>query len=543
VRHFAFSFLVLAFAPSFAHATPDVDAWRQDLHFLATEMPRRHPNLFYRMSEASWDSAVAAVDARLPAMDRNQTIVAFMELVALPHDGHTLISPGLDPHLGFHFYPIELYAYEDGVFIRRADPAHAALVGARVLRIGSASIDEALAAATRTVSTENEWWSRAWAPERLVIPELLNGLGIAPDPDHLRLEIERAGKRSVVTLGPAGAITPHGHDPLSGIDRTGWPTLGKEGVLPLWRRDPGKLFDVEYTASESLLYVRYRAVLDSYGGETNAEFWHRVFALADSLPVARFVLDIRENIGGNNFNNRQVVRALIQRPALDRKDRLFVVIGKRTFSAAMNLVLDLEHWTNATFVGEPTGNATVVFGDHEPLNLPRSGMQVQVSTLAWYPPDPKDHRDAVTPAIYTPVRSPDDLAARDPAVAAILAYGSRPDLVGQVRAAVERGDSVAAERVIKGAQADEKNRFRRLVNVANQVGYGFLNDGRLDWALAAFRLNARLYPRSPNVWDSLGEGLARAAKKDDAIAAYRQALALDPGLGSAQEGLARLSGK
>lgn len=59
-------------------------------------------------------------------------------------------------------------------------------------------------------------------------------------------------------------------------------------------------------------------------------------------------------------------------------------------------------------------------------------------------------------------------------------------------------------------------------------------------ALQLFAINTRVFPHSANVWDSLGEALLAAGRRDDSIAAYRRALEIDPGLGSAREALGRL---
>ena len=63
------------------------------------------------------------------------------------------------------------------------------------------------------------------------------------------------------------------------------------------------------------------------------------------------VLDIRDNMGGNGALNRYPVQQVLRRPWLDRPDRLFVIIGRRTFSAGQQFANLLEAWTQATFVG------------------------------------------------------------------------------------------------------------------------------------------------------------------------------------------------
>jgi hypothetical protein len=64
----------------------------------------------------------------------------------------------------------------------------------------------------------------------------------------------------------------------------------------------------------------------------------------------------------------------------------------------MNFVDDMELNTNATFVGEPTGETPNMWGDPGSLKLPNSGIVVQTSTLWWQMEDPRDRR---------PFRAPD----------------------------------------------------------------------------------------------------------------------------------------
>src|SRR5262245_27260156 len=95
-----------------------VRQWREDLAYLARELPRRHNNLFHTISRAQFDSALAVLDRKLPGLARHQVIVELARLVALVGDGHTNVAPTRDPKIGFHTYPVRLYFFKDGLFIR-----------------------------------------------------------------------------------------------------------------------------------------------------------------------------------------------------------------------------------------------------------------------------------------------------------------------------------------------------------------------------------------------------------------------------------------
>jgi hypothetical protein len=56
------------------------------------------------MTRAAWDSALTATRESLARMSRDQALVAVMELVALPNDGHTAIFAAFDPALKLRYY-------------------------------------------------------------------------------------------------------------------------------------------------------------------------------------------------------------------------------------------------------------------------------------------------------------------------------------------------------------------------------------------------------------------------------------------------------
>ena len=519
-----------------AQALPaaDLAGWRADLQLLATELPRRHPAPFLRITAAQWDSATRSADQRLASLTRNGILVEFYRLVALIGDAHTVVQPDLA--LGLRYYPLELYAFDDGLFVRRADPAHAGLVGARVLRLGRVSADSALAAAGTILSHENDGWVRAWGPFNLMIPELLDGLGLAEDVERLPLVVERDGRRTTVVVTPAGRFQRHMPDP---IDMSGWASM-RQGPAPLWEQRPEEVFWWTWLADSRTLYVSMRAVAPAPRSNTNRAQWDAVFALADSVAPQRLVLDIRDNLGGNGFLNRYPIQQILRRPALDRRDRLFVIIGRRTFSAGQQFTNQLEWWTQATLVGEPTGQRPTQYGDHRPLALPYSRLTVGISSAFHQAPDPFDARPFVAPALYTPLSSAAYRRGEDPALAAILAFAAAPPVAGQVEQAMAAGDTAGAERTLRTAQDAVLNRYRSFEAEVNRLGYRLLAEGAVDRAVTTFAINTRVYPRSANTWDSLGEALLAAGRRDEAIAAYRRAVALDPEFGSSVEALRRL---
>ncbi len=62
----------------------------------------------------------------------------------------------------------------------------------------------------------------------------------------------------------------------------------------------------------------------------------------------------------------------------------------------------------------------------------------------------------------------------------------------------------------------------------NNVGYRFLQSGKVMEAIEVFKLNVISYPESGNVYDSLGEAYLEAGKKELAIKNYQKSVEIDP---------------
>lgn len=74
----------------------------------------------------------------------------------------------------------------------------------------------------------------------------------------------------------------------------------------------------------------------------------------------------------------------------------------------------------------------------------------------------------------------------------------------------------------------------------NVLGYEYLQERKLNEAIAVFKLNVEAYPKSSNVYDSLGEAYALAGEKELAIKNYEKSVELDPKSQSGIDALKKL---
>lgn len=103
-----------------------------------------------------------------------------------------------------------------------------------------------------------------------------------------------------------------------------------------------------------------------------------------------------------------------------------------------------------------------------------------------------------------------------------------------------------AREVTEAVDAYRKIKLEKPANNAvqearlNDLGYALLRENKLAESIAIFTLNVEMYPKSSNVYDSLGEAYMKSGNKELAISNYRKSLELDPGNKKAADMLEKL---
>jgi tetratricopeptide (TPR) repeat protein len=531
----------------FAQSRLTPEQWREDLRYFATNMQKTHRNLFHSMSREQFESAVKRLDERIPTMADHEIIVELMRIVAMIGDGHTGVRVTQEFKSA---YPLRLYFFKDGLFVQAAAPEYGAVVGGRVVKIGSSNIDQAVRAASELAWRDNEMGIKQIVPRLLVIPEVLHALRIADDLQKTQLVVEKDGQnRTIEIKSTIPFLTLFEAPPANWID-----ARNLKAETPLWLRDPHNNFWFEHLTGQQascasgcekgIAYVQFNAVQDrpSAGdkpGETVEAFFNKVFEYVEANKIDKFVLDMRLNGGGNNYLNLPITLGMIK-SRVNKRGNLFVIIGRETFSAAQNTVNELEKYTNAIFVGEPTAANPNHFGDARNVVLPNSKLSIRASTLWWQDMDPRDTRKWTAPQIAAELTSSDYKANIDPAMNAILKFVPGKGLLEQLTSALSSGGYAAASKAYRSFREDPAHAYVETESDVNRLGYELLRDDKIDDAINVFRLNVEMYPQSANTYDSLAEAYLKKGNKEEAIKYYSKALEIDPNFASSIEALRQL---
>jgi peptidase S41-like protein len=377
------------------------EKWRADLQYLFVELPKRHKNLFFKITRQKFDREMAGIIESVPKLSDPEIIFALRRLTAMIGDPHTRISFNV-----YKSYPITLYQFSDGAFVTAAAPEYKSLLGAKLVRIGETDIESAKEAVRPLIAFENEWRFKEQFPNYIIDPDNLYLLKILPSAGEGDFTFNDGnGNRFTVKLRPM--LTNVGIKFITPFD--------PPGGTPLYLRNPERNYWSEYLPDSKTLYLHYRRCAEMSSQPFN-KFAEDLLKFMDQNPVERVVIDLRLNGGGNSAIFGPLIKALSRRRNVHqqrgRRGKLFVLIGRKTFSSALLNAVELKEETNPILIGEPAGQRPNFYGEVETMKLPYSRLRVQYSTrffktMGGDPP-------ALAPDIEVEPSSSDYMNGRDP---------------------------------------------------------------------------------------------------------------------------------
>jgi hypothetical protein len=342
--------------------------WRQDISLYARELPARHIDLFFRLSKATFEKEVKALEVNVPNLTDNDITIALMKLTAKIGDAHTRVYPSEAP---FARYPFRVDIFSDGWYVIAATPEHKDIVGTRLVKVGEVDVEKAALKVSEVIAAENELWVKANLPEYLVMYEVLRAQGLQPHEAYGSFTFADAqGKCRVVNLKPVPAAERSNVKLLALLD---------EIHLPLYQQRTQEAYWYEAVPESKTLFLAYNECRNMRDKPFEA-LVKELFEVVDKNQVERLVVDLRRNRGGDSSIMRPLLEGLQRRPQLTEKGRLFALLRRHTFSSGFLNAWELKTRCNAIWVGEPSSQRPHTHGELQSFVLPNSKLRVYYST-------------------------------------------------------------------------------------------------------------------------------------------------------------------
>ncbi|MEQ5790690.1 tetratricopeptide repeat protein [Muricauda sp. NFXS6] len=383
--------------------------WEKDILFLKERFERKHYDVFGQVSATEWDSDFKNLIGSIKTISDAEILVELMKITKKIGDGHTFIRPPLSGQFKFHYFPFKLFAFDEGLHVLETTEKYKETLGWRLTKIENVPIDEVVETVSQTIPVDNEFGLEERLDYNLMISEVLYVLGIIDKDKKVVFSFQNDSNESLEII-----VEPGTFNPMNMTERL----VDRLKEKPIYLKNENKFFWHQKLEHLNAMYLKININL-STPDRNIKEYYNEVFDSISEKKVKNLIIDIRHCPGGNSFNNKTLIQNILTNKSLDKENGIFTIIGRRTFSAAMNLATELESWTDTRFIGEPTGSKPNFIGETNFITLPNSGINVSISDAYWQKSNSWDKRNYIAPDIYAPITFQGYIDGKDPSLNAI----------------------------------------------------------------------------------------------------------------------------
>jgi len=387
---------------------------RFDIDYLVEEARRMHGSPERQAFSSQFDQEAKDLWRAIPELSDAEVMTGMMRLLAILADGHTGIY-GPDPdsplEIGSKVLPLKLYWFAEGVYIVDGVGSAAEFAGSRVVKFGDLSAEETLKrlSSIRGVDNPMTW---KWMGPQFYLGQLqmLKQVGATTSIDRIRLTLQDKD----------GRISEHDFDGGDqGAQRKLRPSPAAMGDVPMYLMNVDIEHWMQSFPEQRTVYFQFNQVRDGKD-QSIADFASQLGERLKEEGTTTLIVDVRHNNGGNNSLVRPLIRTMVGYELASPGNRIYVITGRNTFSAAQNFINRVEQWTEAIFVGEPSSSSPNFVGEETNLLLPYSRLRGSISTRLWQDSNPGDYRIWITPTVSVEPTAADYFAGKDAAMDAIF---------------------------------------------------------------------------------------------------------------------------
>ena len=351
--------------------------WDSDINFIAKNLPEKHFNLFSVKSKEDFGKGIEKIRKNSSKLSDLEIAINLQQLIAACGDSHTKVKweQLIDRK---QVLPLHSYWFKDGIYILSTTNKNKDILGHQLISINNIPVKEMVDSLCSLLTVDNQALVKKTIPKLLTSVELLTYFGFVKG-QEIKLGLKNAnGVKSEWNIKPA---------PMNRKNRISF----KPDSIALCNKNE-RIYFVDYHQKEDgIYYLQYNKCSsrerEIMFGKKEAEkkpsineFAAKVLTVLDTKPIEKFVFDMRFNSGGGSNQGTKLIEKIAaiqqQKPEL----KLYVVLGRKTFSSAIINAMDFKKMTNAIFLGEETSGKPNHFGELKNFKLPSSGLMISYST-------------------------------------------------------------------------------------------------------------------------------------------------------------------
>jgi Peptidase family S41 len=362
--------------------------WASDLKTLSEKINKSFAGFTPEM-KTQFDRDVETLARKLPSLTEPQVLVEMGKVLARLQDGHTELNL-LQRTAKLRRLPLGFYKFKEGIYLTGASEQYRDHLGSKLIQIGGFPADTVFERIKPLLARDNAFEFDLEAPNYMIVPEILFVLGVIPDANVVSVVLQ--GKDGMQSTLNVAALAADQYLKARWVRM--WEADG--GTAPVYLQNQAEVNWFRYFEREKTMYIHIGR-FENRKGEKFKTFVKETFAQIDALRPEKLAFDLRLNRGGNYKLGKPLLRAVLDRPDLNRAGKLFVVTGRQTFSAATVMAVFFKQQTRASIVGEISRGNPNGCDNYETFKLPHSGLMVGYATRF------KNHAPELLGQPYVPV--------------------------------------------------------------------------------------------------------------------------------------------
>ena len=350
------------------------DQFQEDLEQLEELILNKHAKPFWKSEKSDFNSALLAARKKFSEVENcdQSCYVEFMKVIATLKDGHSVMA-GNSRYEKFGYLPISIKWFDGELRIVNASKLYRQTLGYRIDTIDGVDIESVLNKLKTVLPHANDSRFKKFMGAYMHLPGLLFSLGISENASQATFTLSNGpGKDFKIKIQN---LSPEDEENTEFVS---WKRQLENPAL--YQKDNDLYYWYEYDKKKKLLYFQYNRI-GNMQNESSSAFADKLFETVDSVEIKKFVLDLRYNGGGNFPYSIRYIQEILDRLDIDRRGRLFIITGYDTFSAAIDMLNQLEMRSQAIIVGETPGDHPGSPGDPESYVLKNTGIKIYLSSL------------------------------------------------------------------------------------------------------------------------------------------------------------------
>ncbi|WP_294370874.1 S41 family peptidase [uncultured Clostridium sp.] len=344
------------------------EKWQKDLSYLQKALPKKHVDLFFNMSEDDFNGQIDELKNNVSKLNDEEVVAGIYKIVADVSDAHTKAYRNYEKR-----YPLQFYYFNNDIYLINTTEEYSEAMNCRLKKINGIDIYKVEELLTPLIAKENEWNIKKMLPSLLMRPDILKGVNISNNAEDSVFTFENFNNEEF-------DIKINSVDLSSEDNSVSWiVTDNGDETIPLYRQNSEMSYWYKYIEEKETLYFKYNSCTNDEDCGNIEDIIEQILEFIDENNVDKLVIDMRNNSGGSDGYLNPFIDGLKERN-INTSNRLFVVIGRQTFSAAIIDACLLKEGTNAFFIGEPTSGKPNHYGQVSHFKLPNSRIDIAYST-------------------------------------------------------------------------------------------------------------------------------------------------------------------